>query len=176
MRTRRSALAAIAICMAASACQTYQPESRPTETQLDSPEFFAAVARAAGEELRRERGTFVVFPAFIDRTGEIAASSAPGGVGAQSALEAFRQGAAAGFADTSAYVDPVRRAALPDSARLFFTLTEPPTLRGDTATADVFGNAVPRTSGALEQTIYRYTFVRTGSAWRFLRRVLLYAA
>jgi len=139
----------------------------------DSAEL--ALARAAGERLRRERGAFVVYPTFLAADGNPPEGSIEDYARRSILLDAFRKGAHTQYADTVAFTDDRRRAKLPDAERLVLTLASDPSIQGDTATVDVYWENIQKRFGPVERNVFRYWFGRVHGHWEFLRRTLLYA-
>ena len=134
-----------------------------------------AVARAVGVRLREEyRSGFVIYPVFLrSDASPVPVTKSPE---MDAVLDGLRIGARSQFADTTAIANPTTRIALPDSARYFFTLMAPPMVEKDSAYADVYSSHARIEDGPIEQTVFRYTFVRAASTWRFVRRALRYAS
>jgi hypothetical protein len=159
-------------------CATGGAASRAPVPSSEIESSCESCAFAAGEQVRREHANgFTVFPTFLGRDGEVPPSSDTSSVRRRiQLLTAFRRGTGARLADTLAYQDSVKLAALPSSARFFFTLANEPDVRGDTALVDVFGGNAAGPGEPLDRELLRYVFVKSSAGWRFVRRTLLYAA
>lgn len=136
-------------------------------TPVDATE---RVAFAAGQQVREERRAFSVYPAIVSPNAPIDASPRRL-ASALRALEQFRRGAKAKFADTLLLRDPVR--ALPDSLNQLVTLAGLPLVAADSATVDVFSFLAKPANGLAEMAIHRYLFRRAADQWVFVRRALV---
>jgi hypothetical protein len=171
---RTAALQCVAAILCSIAART-PPLAAQTIARATPDSAEVSVARAVGERLRREHGSFVVFPTFLGTDGNAPEGSIEDFARRSTLLDVVRKAAHTQYADTMAYMDDRRRPKLPDTERFFLTLATDPSIQGDTATADVLLENVPKTVGAVERNLFRYWFVRTNGRWGFLRRTLLYA-
>jgi len=132
------------------------------------------VARAGGEQVRRERRSLVVYPTFLDASANSPSLNAAERARAEQLLDAFRLGARAQYADTMRYRDRSMLAALQDSLRMIVTLTGEPSIERDSAFVDVLSELALREPGPVEIATYRYFFALRNGAWQFVRRMLTY--
>ena len=163
-----------ALLFVSSACAPVRSSAHVDGVHPVMGDEAAAVARALGEQLRMERGPYVVFPLYLTNTFAPVSDTTPGNALRARLLEALRQGGRAQYADTAAYADETRRKLLPDSARYYFTFNSEPVVRNDTATIDVIGFHMARTPGFAEVEVARYEFILQSGRWQFIRRVVLY--
>lgn len=146
-----------------------------TSTAASTPRADSSLlrlARETGAQVRKEGRFLVVYPRFIWRDGLTDVSMLPDD---HAFLESLRAGANAHFADTIAYADPRRLAALPDSARFFFTMVGPPRVEADSGFAEIVEGRAGTGDEPLQREVLRYVFVRRGATWEFVRRIRLYS-
>lgn len=157
--------------IAAAGCNRGGITSTAAPTPGADP-WLLRLARETGAQVRREGRFFVVYPRFISRDGLTDVAMLPDDY---VFLESLRAGANAHFADTSAYADPRRLAALPDSARFFFTMVGPPRVEADSGFAEIVEGRAGTAGEPLQREVLRYVFVRRGATWEFVRHVRLYS-